>query len=125
MIEVKTKGNFDHLEKFLAAMKRRDHMRVLDEYGKIGAAALQQATPVKTGKTAASWSYEIHSSKASDEIVWTNTNENNGFYVAIGLQYGHGTRNGGYVIGRDYINPAMRDVFDKLADAVWKGVTSA
>lgn len=125
MIQVTTKGNFKNLEKFLGAMKRKDHMRVLDEYGKIGVEALQQATPRKTGKTAESWGYEIHSSGSSDTIVWTNSNENKGFRIAIALQYGHGTRNGGYVIGRDYINPALRDVFDKLAEAVWEGVTSA
>lgn len=125
MISVTTKGDFNKLDKFLAAMKRKDHMRVLDEYAKIGVNALQAATPARSGQTAVSWSYEIHSGRGEDIIYWTNTNENKGFQIAIGLQYGHGTRNGGYVIGRDYINPALRDVFDKLAEAVWKGVTSA
>ena len=125
MISVTTKGDFNNLDKFLAAMKRKDYMKVLDEYAKIGVDALQAATPVRSGQTAGSWSYEIHSGRGEDIIYWTNTNENKGFQIAIGLQYGHGTRNGGYVIGRDYINPALRDVFDRLAEAVWKGVTSA
>ena len=125
MIQVTAKGDFKHLEKFLAAMKRKDHMKVLNEYGKIGVSALQQATPTDSGQTAASWNYEVHSGRGEDVIYWTNDNENKGFQIAIGLQYGHGTRTGGYVIGRDYINPAIREVFDQLAEEVWKGVTSA
>lgn len=125
MIQVTTKGNFDHLEKFLAAMKRKDHMKVLDEYGRIGVEALRAATPVRTGATADAWAYEVETGNGEDRIVWTNSNEHNGFRVAIALQYGHGTGTGGYVFGRDYINPALRDVFDRLAEEVWKGVTSA
>jgi len=125
MIEITSKGNFDNLERFLKAMNRKDHMKVLDSYGQLGVSALQAATPVRTGKTASSWTYEIHSGRGEDYIVWTNSNENKGQNIAILLQYGHGTRNGGYVMGTDYINPALKGVFDQLADAVWKEVTSA
>lgn len=125
MIQITTKGDFHNIEHFLDAMKKKDHMKVLNEYGRLGVAVLENATPKRTGTTAASWSYEITSNSIEDSITWTNSNENKGVNIAIILQYGHGTRNGGFVQGRDYINPALRDTFDKLAEEVWKGVTSA
>ena len=125
MIQITTKGDFHNIEHFLDAMKKKDHMKVLDEYGRIGVSALQNATPTRTGKTAASWDYEVKHSLFEDSITWTNSNENKGVNIAIILQYGHGTRNGGYVQGTDYINPALVDTFEKLAEEVWKGVTSA
>lgn len=125
MIQITTSGDFHNIEKFLNVMKKKDYLKVLNEYGKIGVSALQNATPKKTGKTAQSWDYEIVSSSGSDAIVWTNSNENKGVNIAVILQYGHGTRNGGYVVGIDYINPALKDVFNQLAEEVWREVTSA
>lgn len=86
-------------------------------------AALSAATPVDSGVTATSWSYEIIQNGSSISIVWNNSNVQEGINIAIILQYGHGTRNGGYVSGRDYINPALKPIFDKMADAAWKEVT--
>lgn len=120
MITFNVTGNFDKTEKFLNKLNHRDYMKILDKYGNIGVQALSNATPIDSGKTASSWSYEIH----SDGIYWTNSNINRNVNIAIILQYGHGTRTGGYVQGRDYINPAMRPVFDNLANALWKEVTS-
>lgn len=99
-------------------------MNVLNKYGQRGVEALSHATPVDTGKTAASWSYEIQESDNSIEIIWSNSNVNKGLNIAILLQYGHGTRNGGYVVGRDYINPALQPLFDELADKAWEEVVS-
>lgn len=119
------KGSFKHMEKFLKAMKDQKEYDQLEAYAKRGVDALASATPVRTGKTASSWTYEIHRSKSEVKITWINTNTNKGFNVAVGLQYGHGTGTGGYVQGIDYINPAMRPVFDEIADGVWKVVTSS
>ena len=88
-------------------------------------AALQAHTPVDSGITANSWSYEIKDDGTNLQIIWTNDNVNDGVNIAIILQYGHGTGTGGYVVGRDYINPAMQPTFDKISDRVWKAVTSA
>ena len=106
-------------------MKRGEILRELDRYGQMGVDALASATPLDSGETASSWGYEIQRSGKSFSISWTNTNTNGSVNVAIILQYGHGTGTGGYVPGRDYINPAIRPVFDKIADGVWKVVTSA
>lgn len=125
MIGITSKGDFKNTEKFLKKVKEGRYMDVLDKYGNVGVSALAQATPKRTGKTAASWGYEIQKERGGYVIYWTNNNSNKDFYVAIALQYGHGTRNGGYVMGRDYINPAMRPVFDKIAEDAWKEVTSA
>lgn len=125
MIGITSEGDFKNTEKFLKKVKEGRYMDVLDKYGNVGVSALAQATPKRTGKTAASWGYEIQKERGGYVIYWTNNNNNKDFYVAVALQYGHGTRNGGYVIGRDYINPAMRPVFDKIAEDAWKEVTSA
>lgn len=125
MIGITSEGDFKNTEKFLKKVKEGRYMDVLDKYGNVGVSALSQATPKRTGKTAASWGYEIQKERGGYVIYWTNNNNNKDFYVAISLQYGHGTRNGGYVMGRDYINPAMRPVFDKIAEDAWKEVTSA
>lgn len=125
MIGITSEGDFKNTEKFLKKVKEGRYMDVLDKYGNIGVSALAQATPKRTGKTAASWGYEIQKERGGYVIYWTNNNNNKDFYVAVALQYGHGTRNGGYVMGRDYINPAMRPVFDKIAEDAWKEVTSA
>lgn len=125
MIGITSEGDFKNTEKFLKKIKEGRYMDVLDKYGNVGVSALAQATPKRTGKTAASWGYEIQKERGGYVIYWTNNNNNKDFYVAVALQYGHGTRNGGYVMGRDYINPAMRPVFDKIAEDAWKEVTSA
>jgi hypothetical protein len=95
----------------------------LDRWGQLGVQALSSATPVDTGTTAASWNYEIHQSKGSTTLVWTNSNTNKGIPIALLIQYGHGTGNGGYVAGRDYINPAIQPVFDQIAKEAWEEVT--
>ena len=118
-------GGFTKTERFLNRMKRREYLNVLDEFGREGVQALRNATPVESGLTAESWDYEIKRTRDYTEIVWTNSNINNGVPIAVILQYGHGTGTGGYVQGRDYINPAIRPIFDKIAEKAWKVVTSA
>lgn len=122
MIKISLKGNFKNIEKFFDGAKNRLPQRirsVLDRYGRQGVAALQMYTPKDSGETANSWKYEIFNLG----IAWSNTNvTDNGTPVAILLQYGHGTKNGGYVQGRDYINPALQPIFDEIADNCWKEV---
>lgn len=100
-------------------------MGVFDKYGRAGIDALASMTPKESGKTARSWNYNVELNKNFAKIYWFNTNENQGANIAILLQYGHGTGTGGYVYGTDYINPAMKPIFDELANAIWKEVTSA
>ena len=118
-ITFRHKGNFSKTEKFFDALLRSDHLKVLERYGQAGVAALAAATPKDSGLTAASWDYEITRDKRGASITFTNSNIHNGVNIAIILQYGHGTRNGGYVDGRDYINPAIQPIFDKMADEAW------
>lgn len=122
MIKISLKGNFKNIEKFFDGAKNRLPQRirsVLDRYGRQGVAALQMYTPKDSGETANSWKYEIFNLG----IAWSNTNvTSNGTPIAILLQYGHGTKNGGYVQGRDYINPALQPIFDEIADNCWKEV---
>ena len=106
-------------------MSKGDLFKVLDSYGREGVFALASATPVDSGLTSESWNYEIKRSRGSYSIIWSNSHVVDGTPVAIMLQYGHGTGTGGYVQGRDFINPAIRPVFDRIADKVWKAVTSA
>lgn len=120
---LKVKGDFKHIERFFDRVKTDDLAKKLNQYGLVGAAALAANTPMKTGKTASSWSYEIHKSGKGLELVWTNSNTNKGRNIAILIQYGHGTRNGGYVQGRDFINPAIQPVFDAIAEDIWNEVT--
>ena len=122
MIVITHSGNFNKSETFLKNTTKIGYLRILEKYGREGAAALALATPVDTGLTSSSWGYEVHSSGNSFTINWTNSDIVDGVLIAIILQYGHGTRNGGYVQGRDYINPALRSVFDKIADEAWKEV---
>lgn len=124
MISFRQKGNFKNLEKFLDKSKKTNFLSILEKYGQEGVNALASNTPVDSGKTANSWSYEVRQNGSGVSIVWKNSNIVNGVPIAVILQYGHGTRNGGYVQGRDYINPAMRPVFDKIADLAWKEVTT-
>lgn len=118
-------GSFNNTEKFLANMQKLDIAGVLNRYGAIGTEALRSNTPVDSGLTAASWSHRVEKSGGGYSIVWSNSNTHSGTNIAIILQLGHGTGTGGYVAGRDYINSAMRPVFDKIADEVWKAVTRA
>ena len=123
-IKFKHRGNFNNTERLFKRARKMDFFRNLEKYAQEGVAALSSATPVDSGLTAASWDYEIVKKKGAISIYWTNSNINAGVPIAVILQYGHGTNNGGYVQGRDYINPAIRPVFDKIADNAWKEVTS-
>lgn len=123
VVRLKSKGDFSKTKNFLIRMKEKTFLRHLERYGKEGVQALSSATPIDSGLTASSWRYEIHSSDERWEIIWTNSNINKGVPIAIILQYGHGTGTGGYVQGRDYINPAIQPIFDKIADDAWKEVT--
>lgn len=128
MISVKHHGNFNNLEKFL---KKNVHMNIdhyLDMYGRKGVEALSQATPRDTGLTATSWRYEIVKDKAKGTVTihWVNDNiVDDWFNVALMLQYGHGTRSGAWVEGVDYINPALRSIFDAMAEEIWQEVNGA
>ena len=125
MISFRQKGDFSKLTRFLERAKNLVHLSDLDRYGREGVAALASATPVDTGKTAASWYYDIKINKESASITFNNSNIQNGVPIAIILQYGHGTRNGGWVEGRDYINPVIQPIFDKISEEAWKEVTKA
>lgn len=125
MFTVTSKGSFKNMESFLKTMSQGDIYKELDKYGQMGVNALAAATPTDTGLAALSWGYEIERTKGSCTITWTNHDVEEGFPVAIMLQYGYGTGTGGYVRGQDYINPALRPIFDKIAESVWKAVTSA
>ena len=123
MITINHYGDFKKLTNFLEKMKRMFDVSMLDKYGREGVAALSAATPVDSGKTASSWTYEIKDIKDGVALTFNNTNIQNGVPIAIILQYGHGTNHGGWVEGRDYINPAIQPVFDKIANEAWKEVT--
>ena len=124
MITFRQRGDLSRTTKFFERALNVIKLGELDKYGRMGIQALAEATPKDTGKTASSWKYEIVRSGGSVTIQWFNTNENKGVNIAVILQYGHGTRNGGYVKGRDYINPAIRPVFDEIAESAWKEITS-
>lgn len=112
-------------EQYLEKLQKEDYLRILDQCASKGVEALASATPKKTGLTAASWTYEIEHGKGTTSIYWKNDNvTKDGDPIAILLQYGHGTGTGGYVVGQDYINPAIKPVFDNIADEVWKAVVA-
>lgn len=123
MITITSKGDYRKLEKYLMGLKQAARIEILDKFGKVGVEALSAATPVRTGRTASSWSYTIENGSGYSAIVFENSNVNDGVPIAVILQYGHGTGTGGYVQGRDYINPAVQPVFDKLVNDVWKEIT--
>lgn len=124
MVKFTHKGNLSKTTRFLQKARGVNFRKILDKYGKEGVLALAAATPRDTGTTAASWGYQIiQNGSKSSTITWTNSNTNNGVPIAILIQYGHGTGNGGYVQGRDYINPTMKPIFDKIADEAWKEVS--
>lgn len=125
MIEFTSRGDLKNLEKFLKKAQRGDWYNQVDALARQGVAALSAATPKDSGETASSWDYNIQRKGRGITIEWVNRNVPNGFPVALMLQLGHGTGRGGYVRGQDYINPAMRPIFDRIADGVWKVVRSS
>ena len=125
MIKIESTGELKTTTKFLEKILGKGYIiGLLDPYAQEGVEALYEATPKRTGKTASSWNYEIESNAQGYVIHWYNTNVNKGVNIALILQEGHGTKQGAYVQGRDYINPAMEPVFQKIADEIWKEVTS-
>ena len=120
------KGNFNHLEAFLAKSLKISPVieSILRKYGKKGVEALTEATPKETGKTSESWKYDIVHENGVYRIVWSNTNTQNGVNIAVLLQYGHATKNGGFVKGVDYVNPAIESIFQNMANEAWKEVTA-
>lgn len=125
MIKISQKGDFSSTTLMLKNASERKYLRKLDKYGKMGVDALREATPKDTGLTSESWSYEIHDEfPGLYKIVWTNSNVKDWANVAVLIQYGHGVKGGGWVQGRDYINPAMRPIFDKIAEEAWKEMLS-
>lgn len=125
MISFRQKGDFSELTRYLEKVKEKVKIGNLDKYGQEGVAALSSATPVRTGLTANSWYYKIKQSKDSVTLSFHNSNIQNGVPIAIVLQYGHATRDGGWVEGRDYINPAIQPIFDRIAEEAWKEVKRA
>ena len=120
MIKFKLKGGFKNTEKFFKAIGEGDYLKGLEYYGEAGVTALQEATPKDTGKTAASWSYSIDKTKSGVAIRWNNSNINDGVNIALVIQYGHAMPSGYYVEGVDYINPALKPLFDLMGKKVWE-----
>lgn len=125
MITIRQKGDFKKTTRFLQKAQKPLNISNLDSLAREGVAALASATPVDSGLTASSWYYKIEKTKGTTSINYYNSNIQNGVPIAIILQYGHGTRNGGWVQGRDYINPAIQPIFDKIADSAWREVTKS
>lgn len=125
MISFSSKGDFRRTIRSLKKMSEADIFSSLNSYGARGVSALAAATPQDSGRAATSWSYKVVRSSTSWSIIWSNSDIENGFPVVIGLQYGHGTGTGGWVQGQDFINPAIRPIFDEISQDVWKAVTSA
>ena len=125
-VKVGDKGDFKKTFTFLRAMKEKRFLKNLEKYGQMGVDALAAAAPKRTGLTAESWTYDITDNGEQLIISWNNTNVQKGYYnVALMIQYGHGTGTGGWVEGIDYINPALKPVFDKITDAVWMEVKNS
>lgn len=122
VVMFRQKGDFRRTSDFLKRANRLNLDAILNQYGQEGVEALRAATPKDTGTTANSWSYAVHKGTDSITITWSNSNIVDGVPIAVILQYGHGTRNGGYVQGTDYINPAMKPIFDKIAQRAWEEV---
>lgn len=123
MISFTQKGSFKNTEGYLRRLKQAQLFAVLNKYGSIGVTALSNATPVESGETAAAWTYTIEQHPGYYSIRWHNTHMHNGVPIAVLLQYGHGTGTGGYVQGRDFINPAVKPIFEQMANEAWKEVT--
>ena len=125
MVRIKVKGSFRKTKKMLEQAEACDFRRILEKYAIEGVAALTLATPQDTGETAADWGYEIEYGKGKARIHWTNKNMKDGVPIAILIQYGHATKNGGWVEGRDFINPAIQPIMDKIAENAWREVVRA
>lgn len=125
MISFTQSGDFSNTERFLKNVQKLDILGILNSCGAEGVAALSSATPIDTGLAAGDWDFDVKAQNGVYSIYWTNSDVESDFPVAIMLQYGYGTGTGGYVQGRDYINPTMQPIFDQIADRVWKAVTSA
>lgn len=125
MIRFRHKGNFSRTERFFHRARRASFFSSLEDLAQAGVDALSRATPVDSGLTAQSWYYEIRNEQGKVSIFWKNSNQNQGVPIAVIIQYGHGTGNGGYVEGVDYINPALKPIFEQIAGKVWKEVTRA
>lgn len=123
MLKLTSKGDFSKATTYFKRLKEASRIKVAEKYGNAGVSALSSATPVESGKTASGWYFTIDNQNGATRINFMNSNINNGVNIAIILQYGHGTGTGGWVEGRDYINPAIQPIFDKLADAAWREVT--
>ena len=123
IITYRTKGDLTKTETFLKRLMKQDLKSILNKYGQLGVEALSKATPIDTGKTAASWDYEVTIAPGSATLTWTNSNTNQGIPIALLIQYGHGTPTGGYVPGQDYIKPAIRPIMDELTKELWKEVS--
>lgn len=124
MISVKVTGSWDTIARYLEGIRRKKYVRIIEKYGQKGVEALSKATPTDTGTTASSWRYEVKVDKGGTTLEFHNDHINKGVNIAIILQYGHGTGTGGWVEGRDYINPAIQPVFDELVEELWKEVRS-
>lgn len=123
MISFKQKGDFSKLTRYFERVKQASHIGFLDKYGKRGVQELTRATPQDTGRLASSWYYNIENDGKTVRLNFCNSDIENGAPVAIVLQYGHGTQNGGWVEGKDYINPAIQPIFDEIVEEAWKEVT--
>jgi len=123
LFTIEQRGSFTATERFLTRLRHTNVQQVLEKYGQMGVDALSAATPVRTGKTAASWGYTVSKEGNTYTLSWTNSNIENGTPIALIIQTGHGTKNGGYVRGVDYINPALSPVINNIADSVWKELT--
>lgn len=123
MISFRHKGDFSKVTRYLERVKHAARLSILDKYGREGVAALASATPTDTGLTAASWYYKVEHTNGSATISFHNSNIQSGVPIAIILQYGHGTGTGGWVQGRDYINPAIQPIFDRIVNDAWREVT--
>lgn len=123
MFKVKHKGSFKNTENFFDRALKRDYMKILDRYGRQGVELLKAATPTDSGITAESWGYEISQSNGQVSITWTNSHENQGVNIAILIIYGHGTRNGGYVQGNNFVTPTLQPLINEMATKVWEEVT--
>lgn len=124
MISFTQKGNFGKTKRFLSGIIGFHYRRKLEHYAQKGVEALRQATPKDSGETAAAWDWEIVEEDGRLSLYWKNTNIQNGVNIAVILQYGHATRNGSWVEGTDYINPAIRPIFDEIASEAWKELIS-
>lgn len=123
MIRFRHKGDFDKTTKFFNFVLRKDYYSILEKYGQAGVEALREATPKRTGKTSESWSYSIEKSKHGVDLIWSNSNTSRGISIALLIQNGHGMPSGYYVEGIDYINPALRPIFDAMGKDAWEEVT--